>query len=146
MSGTTDKPGDPAGNSVVARADALMQRRRTQTGSQTPGLELPVLTEAVAESSEDLPVLTEIEAPAPPVQAAPPLPTALLDPAQLDELAKELTRRVHDRLTAELPCLVEASLQSILYQLTQELEQGLTETTEAAIRDFLQARQRAKQR
>lgn len=136
-----------AAKSVVARADALMQRRRTQATSQTPGLDLPVLTETVQEASnDDLPILTEIDHPTParPILITPPPHPGLLDPAQLENLAKELTQRVHDRLTAELPSLVEASLQSVLDKLTREIEQGLIETTEAAIRDFLQARERSR--
>jgi len=118
-----------AGNAVLARANALMQRRRPQNE------DVPVLTEAVPDS--DLPVLTAVvteEEAAAPIASA-PLPR--LDPAVFDRMAQELTRRVHDRLAAELPSLVEAALNSILTDLTRELESGLTETTEAAIRDFL---------
>ena len=73
-------------------------------------------------------------------EQAPPSPS--LDPALFDRMAKELTRRVHDRLAAELPILVEAALQSTLAALTHELKNGLTETTEAAICDFLNERKK----
>lgn len=135
-----DDPKDTGSSSVVARADALMQRRRQSSAPRSPeSEELPVLTEVI-DPDEDLPVLTEEEefiadeTPA----AEPPA----LDPAVLDILAHELTRRVHERLAAELPSLVEAALQSTLAELTRELRVGIEETTEAAIRDFLAERER----
>jgi hypothetical protein len=131
-----DEAKDTGPGSVVARADALMQRRRQASG-QAPAEaeEVPVLTEVV-DPDEDLPVLTEeaeelvMDEPAAPAQP-------LLDPAVLDLLAQELTHRLRQRLAAELPSLVEAALQSTLAELTRELKEGITETTEAAIRDFL---------
>ena len=126
----------PVDDSVVARADALMQRRRAQPVRPPPNNDLPILTEAVLGSDDDLPVLTAVDS----TGAFPmPLP-ARPEPLQLDKLGQELTRRVHDRLSAELPCLVEAALQSVIAELSRELEQGLIETTEAAIRDFIHER------
>lgn len=139
----------PSGRSVFARADALMQQRRH---AESPvEAEPPVLTEAL--SDDDLPLLTEIadtdsnETPSaasstaldpvlPPFPAT-PAPATSLPPQQLDQLTQELTRRIHDRLSAELPSLVEAALQSVLPELTRELENGLGEIAEEAIRDFL---------
>lgn len=127
---------DTGPSSIVARADALMQRRRQASAAPREGEELPVLTEVV-DPDEDLPVLGEDQAiPEEIAEAAPPA----LDPALIDLLAHELTRRVHERLAAEIPSLVEASLQSILAELTQCLQAGIEETTEGAIRDFLSER------
>jgi len=126
----------PAGDSVVARADALMQRRRPQPARPPPDHDLPVLTEAVLGPEDDLPVLSVIENGEWTEAAAQPR----LDPALLENLARELTRRVHDRLAAELPSLVEAALQTSIAGLSRELEQGLIESTEAAIRDFIDER------
>ncbi len=139
---------------VVARADALMQRRRASAAPLSD--ELPVLTEII-ETEEDFPVLTdaEVSASAPPPRAAPALPPSPLSPpapealpglppatasepiAPSSTLARELGKQVEARLKAELPSLVEAALQSTLATLTKELEAGIAETTQAAIRDFL---------
>lgn len=178
-----EDPKDTGPGSVVARADALMQRRRQNAARSGEIEEVPVLTDVV-DPDDDLPVLTvmeeiSIEAPAEvpaeiPAQApdeAPPeapaeIPAAAPDdvpaealvtapttapaeasaeeapPPTLDHdlmavLAHELTRRVHQRLAAELPSLVEAALQSTLADLTRELRSGIEETAEGAIRDFL---------
>lgn len=134
------EPEDTGPSSVVARADALMQRRRQSSGPRLPETEeVPVLTEVV-DPDEDLPVLT-VEAELITDETPETAPPAL-EPAVLDILAHELTRRVHERLAAELPSLLEAALQSTLAELTQELKEGIEETTEAAIRDFLAERER----
>jgi len=124
-----------AGPSVVARADALMQRRRTAE-------DVPVLTETVSRDGNDLPVLTVIEHEA--VPSAPAHPG--LDPAMLDALARELTRHVQHRLASELPSLVEAALQNTLASLTRELNSGLGDITEEAIVDFLREREKNRRR
>ncbi len=126
MSGTEKLAGD----SVVARADALMQRRLAHAATPPPTLEVPVLTEAIPDVEDGLPILTQV--------ADERETTAQPDPELIERLLQEFTRRVHKRIAAELPSLVEAALQITLSDLTRELEQGLTETTEAAIRDFLQ--------
>ena len=129
-------------DSVVARADALMQRRRPQPVRPPPNNDLPILTDALPGEDDDLPVLTVVETEE--IIEAPRQPQ--LDPAMLEKLAQEFTRRVHDRLEAELPSLVEAALQTTIAGLSKELEQGLIETTEAAIRDFLIERKKKARR
>jgi|GEM_PF-6104669 len=121
--------------SVVARADALMQRRRTAE-------DVPVLTEAIVEDENDLPVLTAIE----PESATPPLPVSVstLDPAQLDALARELTKHVQHKLANELPSMVEAALQNTLAGLTRDLKSGLGDIAEEAILDFLRERKKRR--
>lgn len=132
-------------SSVVARADALMQRRR-QSATPAPE-ELPVLTEVV-DPDADLPVLTledAVEIPVAerePVSQPSPSEPPPLDPAVLEILAHELARRLGERLTAEIPVLVEAAVQSLLPELSKELRRGLADTTEEAIHDFLAERKR----
>jgi len=126
-----------AGPSVVARADALMQRRRAQQAPEVD--DVPVLTEALALPEEDdIPVLTAVEAAAPPPAPAAPA-AAILDAEALDKLAQELTRTITARLNAELPHLVHIALQETLAHVEQELKNGIDEATKAALRDFLTA-------
>lgn len=122
---------------VVARADALMQRRRQ--GSPTEGEDLPVLTETI-DPDDDLPILFAEDEPIQTEEAdAEPQP---LDPAVLEILAHELARRMGQRLADEIPDLVATALQSALNGVTEELRQGLAASTEAAISDFLAEREK----
>lgn len=112
---------------ILARADALMQRRRQNSAEPD---EIPVLTDAL--DDDDVPILLIAE-PAPPPPAIPeatveaiaesepasappaelPLPPAI-DTAQRDDLIRELARRVEQRLLAELPHLIESTLRDFL--------------------------------
>lgn len=117
---------------ILARADALMQRRRQSPGDSD---DIPVLTDSIALPDDDIPVLTDFatpsEAPLPeplPVAETPDslnTPTATLSelPAsppsssvsvQPEQLLTELARRVEQRLTAELPRLIESTLRDLL--------------------------------
>lgn len=118
---------------ILARADALMQRRRLNTEFD----DVPVLTDAV-DSDDDVPVLLDI---APlditPLELEPadeplcdPLPepepnsavnSALSEPpppsleaSVRDILAHELTRRIEQRLATELPKLIESTVRDFL--------------------------------
>jgi hypothetical protein len=121
---------------ILARADALMQRRRTTPGETD---EVPVLT-AVVVSGDDFPVLTEAVpantgavvgfAPEPEAGSATPSqlpdsqipeasvivgPVTAADPALLlTSLTDELARRVEARLAAEVPRLITATLHELL--------------------------------
>lgn len=108
---------------ILARADALMQRRR-QGGGELD--EIPVLTDTV-DNDDDIPVLLDAEMPAPafePEAEATPEPAGEIaeearplpafDTALRDALAHELARRVEQRLTAELPRLIESTLRDFL--------------------------------
>ena len=102
---------------ILARADALMHRRRP--GSQEPD-DIPVLTDAVA-AGDDVPLLLD-EVAAPPAAdltgaAAPAVAEAsdtTPDENLFDELAGELVKRVHARIAAELPAIVDDSLRELL--------------------------------
>lgn len=120
---------------ILARADALMQRRRQNSAESD---EIPVLTDAL--DDDDIPILLIAEPPpaipeatvevlaeprpaipeatigvpaepqpasAPPAEL--PLPPAI-DTAQRDALIRELAHRVEQRLLAELPRLIESTV------------------------------------
>ncbi len=110
---------------ILARADALMQRRR-QGGGELD--EIPVLTDTV-DNDDDIPVLLDAEIPAPVVEpeakpepagevAEETLPPPAFDTAVRDALAHELARRVEQRLVAELPRLIESTLRDFLAEQT----------------------------
>jgi len=121
---------------IIARADALMHRRR-QTDSEFE--DIPVLTDSV----DDIPVFTEVgarpepeflpetlESPEPleafevaevvaePVAdttslAAPETPTTL-DPILRDELVRELAGRIEERIKAALPEIISSTVRDFL--------------------------------
>lgn len=112
---------------ILARADALMQRRHLAT---TDSEEVPVLTDAI-DIDDDIPVLVDIAAPAaadeteiptaPPVEAAAPAPAVAEDRAvpPIDAewgaaLVEELGRRVEQRLLAEIPRIVATAVSELL--------------------------------
>lgn len=99
---------------ILARADALMQRRHLSTADTE---EVPVLTDAI-DAEEEIPVLLDIAAP-------PRLPESV--EARLDQsevpaidadwgaaLVEELGRRIEQRLLAEIPKIVAASVAELL--------------------------------
>ena|SRR6185369_11394186 len=113
---------------ILARADALMQRRRQNNADAD---DIPVLTDTVEplESDDDVPVLLDVEpffAPAEPEPAvaeieepAPAVPLAAahepaFDAALRDIIAHELARRVEQRITAELPRIIETTVRDFL--------------------------------
>lgn len=115
-------------NSIIARADALMNRRR-QT---IPPEEVPILVDAIEEDEDDIPVLVDTES-APRASATPPNPPPPQaeapwetppvsqhaphedhDQAHDEMVVRELTRRISKRLVAELPRLIEATLREFV--------------------------------
>ena len=112
---------------ILARADALMQRRRSTTLDADD--DVPVLTDAI-EEEDDFPVLLDIETPPevfePIAEIASiveiveePTSHPLLDAGIRDILAHELARRVEQRLAAELPRIIESTVRDFLAE--QEL-------------------------
>ena len=107
---------------ILARADALMQRRRQHTEVD----DVPVLTDAI-EDEDDIPVLIDAEAAIPIVEQnddptpatlpesdqAPPA-SPVFDAALRDILAHELARRVEQRIAAELPRIIESTVRDFL--------------------------------
>jgi len=103
-------------SSVIARADALMQRRR-QSLPDTD--DVPVLTDAI--DPDDVPILLDAESPATEPVArnaadiiAEPANGLALEGAMLDIVAHELARRVNERLAAELPGIIETTIRDFL--------------------------------
>jgi len=124
---------------IIARADALMHRRR-QTDSEFE--DIPVLTDSVDEF-DDIPVLTEVapmpepeSLPEPPESleahetfeaaevvaepvadtttlAAPETPTTL-DAILRDELVRELAGRIEERIKAALPEIISSTVRDFL--------------------------------
>jgi hypothetical protein len=107
---------------ILARADALMQRKR-QSGGEFD--DLPILTDAI--SDDDIPLLvdaeplavideTEPEAFVAPESFAAGTETPVTqlaatgDSALREQLVRELARRVEQRLSAELPRLIESTV------------------------------------
>lgn len=115
---------------ILARADALMHRRRP--GSPEPD-DIPVLTDAVAGEDEIPTLLAEEPLPPPATALDAGAPETALDNGEpgtapetapgsgasadhrlFDELADELVKRVHARLATELPAIVDSSLRDLL--------------------------------
>lgn len=118
---------------VLARADALMQRRRQNLADTE---DVPVLTDSVgsnpADSDDDIPVLFASEIAGEPVAmmetpfvaestlpgnnvpAEPIAPLVQTDTANNEALILELASRVEKRLLAALPHIIEATVRDFL--------------------------------
>lgn len=105
---------------ILARADALMQRRRS---SNPDSDDVPVLTDSIEE--DEFPVLLDIAPPAEALEASVdsvPSPEIAeefaahtsLNTGLRDILAHELARRVEQRLAAELPRIIESTVRDFL--------------------------------
>lgn len=121
---------------ILARADALMQRRRQNAELD----DVPVLTDAI-DLDDDVPVLFDaeplrqiaeperpIEAPTevifealiePVIEASlvlpeEPTPSRNFDAGVRDILAHELARRVEQRIMSELPRIIESTVRDFL--------------------------------
>lgn len=107
---------------ILARADALMQRRRNQNADFD---DIPVLTDTV-DADDDFPILNDVDTPAAfeaeteshdePATELVKQATSLasLDAGMRDILAHELARRVEQRLATELPRIIESTVRDFL--------------------------------
>ena len=126
---------------IIARADALMHRRRQ---SDQDFDDIPVLTDSI-DDFDDIPVLTEVESAlenalsqledsmvtveateaveaVESVEAEEPLETVLqalpttpaIDPAIRDQLVHELTCRIEERIKAALPEIISSTVRDFL--------------------------------
>ena len=112
---------------ILARADALMKRRRQNSVEVD---DVPLLTDAIS-PDDDIPLLLDIVPPAPLAEIAPaiepevttvaaveapaePAPSLAFEGEMLDIVAHELARRVHERLAAELPGIIETTIRDFL--------------------------------
>ncbi|NTV70644.1 MAG: hypothetical protein HGA71_10905 [Azonexaceae bacterium] len=112
---------------IIARADALMQRRRQ---SDNEFDDIPILTDAI-DQIDDIPVLTEIE---------PVLKTE--DYPELIETAVEPLADTHQEVLPEDPSSIDSDLRDELIQdLTSRIESRikavLPEIISTTIREFL---------
>ena len=126
--------------SVADRADVLMRRRRSfvaaRNESPPPESSIP---EAPAEedSSEDIPVLTEV------VVTETTLPeerVELTDETQEHLLASDIARAIGEQLTRDLPELLE----TVLLNAGENLRAGITATMETALHDFITRRKQLR--
>lgn len=97
---------------ILARADALMQRRHL---SGNDNEEVPVLTDAIgvvadSEADDDIPLLLDVAMNKVAALSEPSSSALDFSVAWLNELA----RRVEQRLLAEIPQLVAATLDELL--------------------------------
>ena len=132
-------------NPIIARADALMQRSRRPAGADD---EIPLLTDAIDEEEDGLPVLIDVASdndasslavspstlePPPPaspqehIASAPdPQATTLgseprpaVDPVFRDLLAGEVAARVERRIGELLPGIVNETVCEVLTELVE---------------------------
>jgi len=103
---------------ILARADALMQRRHLSTAGSE---DVPVLTDALP--ADDIPTLFDIENPSPAdsISPAPELKadaqTALANPCNAETqeaIIRELSQRITERLNEVLPSIIEATIRDYL--------------------------------
>lgn len=112
---------------ILARADALMQRRMH---GQAAADDVPTLTEAIGDDGIPLLLNAETTAPLAIEETQPSLisesrspahdtdsPTIRLDVGQNEILVRELARRVQQRLSMELPRIIEATVRELLAEL-----------------------------
>ena len=112
---------------ILARADALMKRRRQ---SSVEVDDVPLLTDAIS-PDDDIPLLLDVVSSAPLAETAlvvepevttvaaveapaEPAPSLAFEGEMLDIVAHELARRVHERLAAELPAIIESTIREFL--------------------------------
>ena len=108
---------------IIARADALMHRKRQSGGELN---EVPVLTDAIDED-DDIPLLTDIDGAFEPERQAvtviaaeagghreSEIAIAVIDPAWREQMAHELARRVEERLRAALPQIISSTVKDFL--------------------------------
>ena len=114
---------------IIARADALMHRRRQ---SENEFDDIPVLTDSI-DQFDEIPVLSDTE-PIPEIEAVPepsettpepaaeiPLPASpetasAIDQNLRDELIHELTSRIEDRIKAVLPEIISSTIREFLIE------------------------------
>ena len=111
---------------IIARADALMQRRRQ---SDHEFDDIPVLTDSI-DQFDDIPVLTDIE-PMPENETQPESGTEAFDPtteaaqtwpdevsaddhAMREQVINELAGRIEDRIKAVLPEIISSTIREFL--------------------------------
>lgn len=141
---------------ILARADALMQRRRQNAEVD----DVPVLTDAVdinaPETDDDVPVLFDIEPIAPlsntadaflPVDetAHPELPEILIEEPPLPELIEVVATDPAPAASLPATAVSEEIAREIARRVEQRLAAELPRIIEATVRDFLAEQARNNQ-
>ena len=126
-------------SSVVDRADVLMRRRRSFVASknETPPPESKVEDPVEEESTDDIPVLTEVVVAETGVTEE---KAELPEDTQEHLLASDIARAIGDQLTRDLPDLLE----TVLLNAGENLRAGITATMETALRDFIARRKQLR--
>ena len=95
---------------ILARADALMQRRYQSSADQS---DLPILTDAI-ENDDDLPILNDIASESAPAQRETiPVDFKIQNKAP-DTFASELAHQVEQRVLAQLPQLIDSAIKDLI--------------------------------
>ena len=126
-------------SSVGDRADVLMRRRRSFVASknETPPPESKVEAPVEEESTDDIPVLTEVVVAETGVTVE---QAELPEDTQEHLLASDIARAIGDQLTRDLPDLLE----TVLLNAGENLRAGITATMETALRDFIARRKQLR--
>ena len=126
-------------SSVVDRADVLMRRRRSFVASknEAPPPESKVEAPVEEESTDDIPVLTEVVVAETGVTEE---KAELPEDTQEHLLASDIARAIGDQLTRDLPDLLE----TVLLNAGENLHAGITATMETALRDFIARRKQLR--
>lgn len=112
-------------DAILARADALMQRRRPAVADSE---DLPVLTDVALpgtavptdQHEDDIPILTTAVDDPPPAATAGMAPIPGPRPLDTRALTAELAARIERRIVAELPRLIDDAIREVM------AEQGAT--------------------
>jgi hypothetical protein len=116
---------------IIARADALMHRRR-QSDSELD--DIPVLTDSI-DPFDDIPVLTDIE-PMPEDEDLPETTIAISEPA-VEELADELAEALQDEQLADDQTERERLIEELAGRIEARIKVVLPEIISSTIREFL---------
>ena len=115
---------------VIDRLDALAGKRRSFVAQGAAETESP------RQEDDDLPILTEVFDISEVSGDHPNNLTHTLSDPLLESIAAELTHAVQQRMTSDLPVLLDEALS----RLAKDLRQGIHQISEAAIRDYLARR------
>ena len=122
---------------IVDRADSLMRRRRSFVAAPPASQPAQIVETPRIVEEDDIPVLTEVVSAEAAVSEESPHRE---DDTQITLLASDLAHAIGQQLTYELPTLLEA----VLINAGAELRIGITETMEAALRDYIARRKQLR--
>ena len=124
-------------SNVVDRADSLVRRRPSFVAAPPASLPAQIVETPQVVEEDDIPVLTEVVSAEAAVYEGSP---HRVDDTQITLLASDLAHAIGRQLAYELPTLLEA----VLINAGEELRVGITETMEAALRDYIARRKQLR--